>query len=61
MLVDEVCHHRREGQDVEADPDVAEHFLMGQVAEPGWLVNNLLRELRFYILADSGIIHSCFD
>ena len=47
MLVDEVCHHRREGQDVEADPDVAEHFLMGQVAEPGWLVNNSLRELRF--------------
>ena len=43
MLVDEVCHHRREGQDVEADPDVAEHFLMGQVAEPGRLVYNRIR------------------
>ena len=41
MVKDIVHHHRREGQDVEADLDVAEHFLMGQVAEPGWLVDNL--------------------
>ena len=44
MLVDIVHHHRSEGQDVQGDLDVAKHFLMGQVAEPGWLVDNSDKE-----------------